>query len=904
MKLRYILMGALIGLVAGAQAALICQLDATVPGSVVTNGSGVVTDWLDQSGNGNNAGDLPRVGSPLFPSASLSASGLPGVDFTTVNAGYRLFSPTEQDSFLDFTGSASAKSGFAVFAAVKVDGIGGANVRDPVFGNHGNAANANNFILKYEGGQVRAVLAGQTFSKSGGTPVTAGNTLVIAFNYDKATGAFELWDSNNMSSLTNSKAAANFSSTQNMWLGRTENGGQFINGAIGEFLVYDEFLDATTFSNKYTELKDKWAVATGILPPSGVTAAGAFSSVVLDWGDDATGLLDFYTLHRGISSGTYTVTTNLTVSGFTDTDVVDGTEYFYAVTATDTNGNESAFSAEVSATPFAAPSEPGVSVSFSNSIPQASGNNNLGDVTLQFTVDGSGVVTLDASATGASPVGLAAVNAWDGPVGIVSSPSAYNTVFSLLLDDSGEGMKISDLQGGALGVSGQNAWRIDRPGVESISATATIPAGRLELREVDWVNRNSPTTEMLISGPAADYTNTLSTANGTWNISNELVRVENSESLVFGNAIGNGALGEGYGLAGLKFDIIDPAPTPGITVTFANTTISPDSVPTNNVVGLTLDFTIDGAGLVTMDATTTSSIPATVAAVDAWDGPVGFITNAEFFSSSFQMQLSDEGGYGPLGEPGGLTNNVLMLTDNAGGGLGVGGQNAWRVDRNGEEFINLKASSVPVGRIQITAVNWNNRATPNSVMQLNTPNTTLTNVLNAAAGIWTLNSGVDLAQNDVVSFTMPVPLTSGPDGYAVAGFSFDIVGIGQLTYAEWAGTWGVAIGSETDDADLDGLLNLSEYALGGDPTNGTAAPAVLPVLIPVAAGLDYVHVQRNNDTSLVYTVESTTDLVFGSWANADSSVIGTDVLGGLFDTVTNSVSTAADQLFLRLKIEN
>ena len=346
-------MGSLDRLDGGAQAALILDLDATVPGSVVTNASGVVTDWLDQSGNGNNAGDLPRIGNPVFPSASLSASGLAGVDMLPTRAGYRLFDASEQDSWLDFSGAASGNSGFAVLVAVKVDGLTGA-ARDTVFVNHGNAATAASFGLKYEAGKPTVLMGGTVYAKSG-TLVAAGDTLIMAFNYNAATGAFELWDNKNGTSLTNTVAAANFSSTQPLYLGTSENGGQFINGSIGEVLVYNEFLDATTFSNKYTELTEKWAVASSILAPAGLSAVGVDSAVVLDWLDDGTGFLDYYTVYRGIASGTnnYVALTNLTASAFVDTNVVVGTPYYYAVTATDTNGFETAFSEEVTATPIA-----------------------------------------------------------------------------------------------------------------------------------------------------------------------------------------------------------------------------------------------------------------------------------------------------------------------------------------------------------------------------------------------------------------------------------------------------------------------------------------------------------------------------------------------------------------------
>jgi len=332
---------AVLSIAIGAQATLICDLDATVPGSVVTNSSGIATDWLDQSGNGNNAGDLSRIGNPVFPSESLSATGLAGVDLKADRNGYRLFSPAEQDSWLDFNGAASGNSGFAVFVVFKVDGILGGATRDSVFGNHGNPATAESFGLRYQDGQPRVFIGGALYSKSG-TAIVAGDTIVMAFNYNSATGNFELWDSKNGDSLTNNVEAANFSSTQDLWLGTTANNGQYMNGSVGEVLVYNEFLDTATFSNKYTELTEKWAVASGILPPAGLTALGVDSAVVLDWLDDGTGFLDYYTLYRGTASGTnnYVALTNLTESAYIDTDVIPGTPYYYAVTATDTNGFE------------------------------------------------------------------------------------------------------------------------------------------------------------------------------------------------------------------------------------------------------------------------------------------------------------------------------------------------------------------------------------------------------------------------------------------------------------------------------------------------------------------------------------------------------------------------------------
>jgi hypothetical protein len=97
------------------QAVMIQHLDATVASSVTTDGSGVVSQWADLSGAGNNAADLAIVGTIYYPSTSLSATGLAGADMGTGRNGFRLFNATRQDSWLDFTpttGGASANSGF------------------------------------------------------------------------------------------------------------------------------------------------------------------------------------------------------------------------------------------------------------------------------------------------------------------------------------------------------------------------------------------------------------------------------------------------------------------------------------------------------------------------------------------------------------------------------------------------------------------------------------------------------------------------------------------------------------------------------------------------------------------------------------------------------------------------
>jgi hypothetical protein len=92
--------------------------------------------------------------------------------------------------------------------------------------------------------------------------------------------------------------------------------------------------------------------------PTGLTATGGDRRVSLDWADNTETDLAYYAVRRSTqpdtNSGTWTrLPGNYTQSAVTDTDtaLVNGTTYYYYVTAIDTAGNVSARSSVVSATP-------------------------------------------------------------------------------------------------------------------------------------------------------------------------------------------------------------------------------------------------------------------------------------------------------------------------------------------------------------------------------------------------------------------------------------------------------------------------------------------------------------------------------------------------------------------------
>jgi hypothetical protein len=192
-------------------------------------------------------------------------------------------------------------------------------------------------------------------------------------------------------------------------------------------------------------------------------------------------------------------------------------------------------------------------------------------------------------------------------------------------------------------------------------------------------------------------------------------------------------------------------------------------------------------------------------------------------------------------------------------------------------------------------------------------------------GTWTVgNGGYDYADADVdltvfgegnydlpnggsAEFTFTA--NGGSGGARIALFLDNLgfnVGVGvftnlSVTYNSWSNDYRL-VGGEYDDDDSDGLVNLYEYGLDGDPTNGLV-DGKLPVLQSGSGGYEYIHGQRSDDTSLLYYLELTDDLVNPNWTNDGYSVVATNVTGNTLDFVTNSVLTVDDQKFIRLIIE-
>ena len=109
---------------------------------------------------------------------------------------------------------------------------------------------------------------------------------------------------------------------------------------------YNNYLTAATFDNVTAP---GWANYTPPPTPASLAATAGIGQVVLTW--PASSTATSYNVKRAtVSGGPYTLLANLTTTNFNDTGVVNGTNYYYVVSALNPAG-ESTNSAQAGATP-------------------------------------------------------------------------------------------------------------------------------------------------------------------------------------------------------------------------------------------------------------------------------------------------------------------------------------------------------------------------------------------------------------------------------------------------------------------------------------------------------------------------------------------------------------------------
>lgn len=287
---------------------------------------------------------------------------------------------------------------------------------------------------------------------------------------------------------------------------------------------------------------------------------------------------------------------------------------------------------------------------------------NTGNITLAFTVDGSGNVTLNASCASSGPT--AYVNEFDGPAGTISDPAIWGQSFNIVLSSSGSGsLRISN-SGAGLSVQGASAERLDAAN-EQITATVTGLGPNFKLLGLGYANATtSAGTQMNVAGTAYALTG----ASGTVDVSSQGV----AGTFTINSATDADA--QGFVLSGLSFDRIVSLTESDTVVSFANSGTGFGPTPPFVLAGstsasITLSFSINSAGSISLDASTSSTNGAFPNMVAEWDNAnVGSVLDASLFGKTFTLTGSASGG------------GNLTISELGGGGIGIQGENSNRVD--------------------------------------------------------------------------------------------------------------------------------------------------------------------------------------------------------------------------------
>ncbi len=118
-------------------------------------------------------------------------------------------------------------------------------------------------------------------------------------------------------------------------------------------------------------------------------------------------------------------------------------------------------------------------------------------------------------------------------------------------------------------------------------------------------------------------------------------------------------------------------------------------------------------------------------------------------------------------------------------------------------------------------------------------------------------------------------------------------------FGQWQINYGVS--GASNDPDLDGLDNLAEFGVGGNPTNPLSVGHT-PTIVNLSNVFRYVYPRRLN-SGLSYWLETSDNLLSNDWKT--SGYMELPMVGNLdpdFEAVTNEVATTNNQAFIRLKI--
>lgn len=253
-------------MIAPAHGALVQSLTAEGPASITKNVSNVVSAWADQSGNANHAS--ADTGSVIYPAANLFPTGTAGLQFGPPAESLKLLSPADTASLLDFNGAASASTGFSILLSVRVNQLLASGEPNDLIGVT-SVNTAGGFGLRLNSvGRIVAYMGGSVIQRpEADREVAAGNAVIIALNYNAATGGLTIWDSLNETEITAIIPKGNFAGPSLPFkLGSLDNSSRYLIGSVGEVKLFDEKLAASDFAAQRDAMTSRWLGVGPVMP--------------------------------------------------------------------------------------------------------------------------------------------------------------------------------------------------------------------------------------------------------------------------------------------------------------------------------------------------------------------------------------------------------------------------------------------------------------------------------------------------------------------------------------------------------------------------------------------------------------------------------------------------------------
>jgi arylsulfatase A-like enzyme len=538
-------------------------------------------------------------------------------------------------------------------------------------------------------------------------------------------------------------------------------------------------------------------------------------------------------------------------------------------------------------------------------------------ITLAYSIDGTGAVSLDASTTNTNTTFVNLVNQFDRPGGTAGSTTNsgfFNTSFSLKIvpdreENESPRLSITINDGGGLAIEGQDSNRVDGRnlgGYETLLVELTAPAG-MSLRFKSWSGVGGAGADMRFS----DGTNTQDFANVAASGSNAFDLVTSPLALADGGTLSFGETPDssnGTGLGGLTFEILGTPPVATDTVvSFANSGTgfgpSPPFIGAGSgAATISLGFTISGSGVVSLDASTSSTNTTFSATVAEWDNPnVGSVVNPALFGQSFTLIGSQAGGAN------------LTITELGGGGIGIQGENSNRVDglnygtndvNSTPETLSWTLSAPPGLTLAVKSWSYVDGAGGDIRVSNGTTNSDFPN-LSGATGTRTL-ADIPLGTGQALTFR-EITGIGATTGAGIAGFSFSISAPatppGSVAFDNGSGNnlWTTATNWNPDvlpiapnNAFIDGFNVVVSSAVASGPADLTITNGSLTVTDSGALTMKSMVLGRNLEKAVRLVMNGSTI----SFGQAGSSASDEFAVGSAATIETKSDSGGCEPLEL------